>query len=444
MKGEAEPRRLSDRARQPAGAALGRRVGGAPRRPMGSGAWPGASASKPGGAQLIGAAGGPDPRAPLPAALPLGLSLLHALLYGGLFLFAYLQLWLLFCYRERRLSYRSVCLFLCLLWAALRTVLFCAYLQSALRAGPLRLPPFPRWLLFCLPVCLLFATVCLLALYFAEVIFKVKCAAEFNKYRALLYAGSIFTSLLFVCVNLTCTLLARDDVPEDQLRWTLLARALINDSLFIFGAVLLAFCMCKLSKMSSANVYLESKGTSVCQALLVGSVVILLYSSRAFYNLVAVAISPDRVPSPFNYGWDNLSDQVRGEEVGSEEFVVFGVVLFLWEFVPTTFMLLFFRAQRLTQNLAPAGMINSHSYSSRAYFFDNPRRYDSDDDLPRLSGGSLSTPPNAGWYGSLTGSESCSAAPALAVPPRDVPPLLFSHGSLESRSQPNGHLSAQN
>lgn len=33
---------------------------------------------------------------------------------------------------------------------------------------------------------------------------------------------------------------------------------------------------------------------------------------------------------------------------------------------------------------APAGMINSHSYSSRAYFFDNPRRYDSDDDLPRL------------------------------------------------------------
>lgn len=33
---------------------------------------------------------------------------------------------------------------------------------------------------------------------------------------------------------------------------------------------------------------------------------------------------------------------------------------------------------------APAGMINSHGYSPRAYFFDNPRRYDSDDDLPRL------------------------------------------------------------
>lgn len=41
-----------------------------------------------------------------------------------------------------------------------------------------------------------------------------------------------------------------------------------------------------------------------------GSVVALLYSSRACYNLVAVAISPDNVPGPFNYGWDNLSDKV--------------------------------------------------------------------------------------------------------------------------------------
>lgn len=52
------------------------------------------------------------------------------------------------------------------------------------------------------------------------------------------------------------------------------------------------------------------QGTSVCQAILVGSVVALLYSSRACYNLVAVAISPDSVPGPFNYGWDNLSDKV--------------------------------------------------------------------------------------------------------------------------------------
>lgn len=42
-------------------------------------------------------------------------------------------------------------------------------------------------------------------------------------------------------------------------------------------------------------------------------------------------------------------------EVSSEEYVVFGVVLFLWELVPTTFVVLFFRAQRLTQNLVGRG-----------------------------------------------------------------------------------------
>ncbi|XP_027760966.1 integral membrane protein GPR137C [Empidonax traillii] len=260
---------------------------------------------------------------------------------------------------------------------------------------------------------------------FLQVIFKVKCAAEFNKYKVLLYLGSIFTSLLFLVVNLTCAMLIHGEVPESQLRWTVLARALVNDSLFILCAISLAGCMCKLGKMSSANVYLESKGTSVCQAILVGSVVALLYSSRACYNLVAVAISPDNVPGPFNYGWDNLSDKVH-VEVSSEEYVVFGVVLFLWELVPTTFVVLFFRAQRLSQNLTPAGMVNSHSYSSRAYFFDNPRRYDSDDDLSRLGAreGGLATPQCSGFYGSLAGNDGGT--------PADSAPLLCAAGGSES------------
>lgn len=77
--------------------------------------------------------------------------------------------------------------------------------------------------------------------------------------RVLLYLGSILTSLLFLVVNLTCAMLIHGEVPEKQLRWTVLARALVNDSLFILCAISLACCMCKLGKMSSANVYLESK-----------------------------------------------------------------------------------------------------------------------------------------------------------------------------------------
>uniref|UniRef100_A0A8C4VJN1 G protein-coupled receptor 137C n=1 Tax=Gopherus evgoodei TaxID=1825980 RepID=A0A8C4VJN1_9SAUR len=105
----------------------------------------------------------------IPYPVELGLTVLHTALYASLFLFAYLQLWLLLCYGEKRLSYRPLGLSLCLLWAALRTVLFSCYLQNSLRAGPLQRQPFPHWLLFCSPGCLLFASLCLLNLYFAEV-----------------------------------------------------------------------------------------------------------------------------------------------------------------------------------------------------------------------------------------------------------------------------------
>uniref|UniRef100_A0A8C9MF90 THH1/TOM1/TOM3 domain-containing protein n=1 Tax=Serinus canaria TaxID=9135 RepID=A0A8C9MF90_SERCA len=111
--------------------------------------------------------------AAVPYAVELGLTVLHTALYAALFLFAYLQLWLLLYYRERRLSYHTLCLFLCLLWAALRTTLFSFYLQNSLQALRLQ-QPFAHWLLYCLPGCLLFSSLCLLNLYFAEVSFEAR------------------------------------------------------------------------------------------------------------------------------------------------------------------------------------------------------------------------------------------------------------------------------
>ena len=174
--------------------------------------------------------------------------------------------------------------------------------------------------------------------------------------------------------------------------------------------------------------------------------------------------------------------QADVEKIRGEAYIIFGIILFFWELLPTSLVVVFFRVQRPNQNLvrtslpvclsctsnevsmkrpkhkqnddpvalpnsdlarlltavqesrcfhpsdgvrsemtsgrlgrtgvsrihmrfpgvrgdgrlekktccvlrfprqAPGGMINSHSFSSRAYFFDNPRRYDSDDDLSR-------------------------------------------------------------
>ncbi|XP_006773853.1 PREDICTED: integral membrane protein GPR137C [Myotis davidii] len=244
-------------------------------------------------------------------------------------------------------------------------------------------------------------------------------------------------------------MIVHGDVPENQLKWTVFVRALINDSLFILCAISLVSYICKITKMSSANVYLESKGMSLCQTVVVSSVVILLYSSRACYNLVVITLSQDTLESPFNYGWYNLSDKAHMQDVNGEEYIVFGMVLFLWEHVPAWSVVLFFRAQRLNQNLAPAGMINSHGYSPRAYFFDNPRRYDSDDDLPRLGSsreGSLSNSQGLGWYGTMAGcgSNSYTVSPHLNGPMTDTAPLLFTCSNFDLNNHHSLYVTPQN
>ncbi|MEE6492239.1 hypothetical protein FKM82_016526 [Ascaphus truei] len=319
-----------------------------------------------------------------PWSVGLGLTVVYTVLYSSLFFLIYLQLWLLLHYKQKRLSYQSVSLFACLLWAGLRTVLFSFYLTHCAQASDLL--PFPHWALYSSPVCVQFCTLSVLNLYFSQVIFKAKCSPEFNKYKTPLHLGFLLASLLFLAVNLSCVVVAHGDVPEDHLRWITMARVLVNDGLFVACSFSLAASIFKIAKMSSANVYLESKGTSGRQAVAIGSIIILLYTSRACYDLVLVAISPENNPSPFNYGWHDVPDRDVMKEINSQEYLLFGIVLLFWELLPTCLVVFFFRAQRFNQNLAAAGMVNSQSFGSRAFFFDNPRRYDSDDDLTRLAG----------------------------------------------------------
>ncbi|MED6289222.1 hypothetical protein CHARACLAT_000476 [Characodon lateralis] len=380
--------------------------------------------------------------------LELGLTTVYTVLYSFLFIFVYLQLWLILHYGHKRFSYQTVFLFLCLLWAALRTTLFSFYFKNVVQANQLQ--PLAYWLLYCCPVCLQFFTLCLLNLYFTQVMFKAKAkySPELTKYKVPLRLFFLCLSIFFLVVNLTCALLVQgalihSEPPSDGgIRHAVLARVLINDSLFVLCAISLAVCIFKIAKMSSANVYLESKGTSVCQATAVGAIVILLYTSRACYNLVVVALSPQDRPSPFSYGWYSVSDQADIQKISGEAYIVFGIILFFWELLPTSLVVVFFRVQRPHQNLAPGGMINSHSFSSRAYFFDNPRRYDSDDDLSRSINSRsdraslLSSTPQmatSSWYGSIqrNGSLASGVATAQQGPPSTAP-LLFAQGNIPS------------
>ncbi|KAJ7416511.1 integral membrane protein GPR137B isoform X1 [Pitangus sulphuratus] len=165
-----------------------------------------------------------------------------------------------------------------------------------------------------------------------KVIFKAKSkySPELLKYRLPLYLASLFISLLFLLVNLTCAVLVRTQNSERKV--IVSVRVAINDTLFVLCAVSLSICLYKISKMSLANIYLESKADLKCQ-------------------------------------------------LGDAGYIVFGVILFIWELLPTSLVVYFFRVRNPTKDLANAGMVPSHGFSPRSYFFDNPRRYDSDDDL---------------------------------------------------------------
>ncbi|KAH0622510.1 hypothetical protein JD844_024881 [Phrynosoma platyrhinos] len=68
-------------------------------------------------------------------------------------------------------------------------------------------------------------------------------------------------------------------------------------------------------------------------------------------------------------------------QLGDAGYVVFGVVLFVWELLPTSLVVFFFRVRNPTKDLTNPGIVPSRAFNPRSYFFDNPRRYDSDDDL---------------------------------------------------------------
>nr|XP_051689062.1 integral membrane protein GPR137 isoform X1 [Oryctolagus cuniculus]XP_051689063.1 integral membrane protein GPR137 isoform X1 [Oryctolagus cuniculus] len=306
----------------------------------------------------------------LPPAVTLGLTAAYTTLYALLFFSVYAQLWLVLLYGHKRLSYQTVFLALCLLWAALRTTLFSFYFRDTPRAN--RLGPLPFWLLYCCPVCLQFFTLTLMNLYFAQVVFKAKAKRRPEMSRGLLAVRGAFVgaSLLFLLVNVLCAVLSRRRRAQP---WALLlVRVLVSDSLFVICALSLAACLCLVARRApSTSIYLEAKGTSVCQAAAMGGAMVLLYASRACYNLAALALAPRSRLDAFDYDWYNVSDQADlVNDLGNKGYLVFGLILFVWELLPTTLLVGFFRVHRPPQDLSASRILNGQGFGSRSYFFD--------------------------------------------------------------------------
>lgn len=371
-----------------------------------------------------------SPPIPLhPAVAPsvqLGFTILYTTLYGSLFLVVYAQCWLLLLYRHKRWSYQSVFLFLCLLWAALRTTLFSFYFCNALEANHLPTPMY--WLLYCFPVCLQFFTLSLINLYFTQVLLKVREKFSSEPGNGLCLARWMYATLsvLFLCVNMVCAVLGQYGGVAGSEGWTwnlVLVRVLVNDLLFILEAVCLAGLLLVLARRSpTTNLYLHSKGTTLCRTAVLGAGVILLFSSRACYNLAVLLLSQSHRIESFDFDWYNISDQADlQKELGDRGYLVFGAILFIWELLPTSLLILIFRVRRPPQETVGGPAINNRL--PRPYFFDDPQGMEGDSPVPWAH----SAHPHRSWYGS-----------------KETTPLLFANNTTDSDQHHSFYSTPQN
>ncbi|XP_057362933.1 integral membrane protein GPR137 isoform X4 [Manis pentadactyla] len=221
-------------------------------------------------------------------------------------------------------------------------------------------------------------------------------------------------SLLFLLVNVLCAVLSRRRRAQP---WALLlVRVLVSDSLFVICALSLAACLCLVARRApSTSIYLEAKGTSVCQAAAMGGAMVLLYASRACYNLAALALAPRSRLDTFDYDWYNVSDQADlVNDLGNKGYLVFGLILFVWELLPTTLLVGFFRVHRPTQDLSTSRILNGQVFGSRSYFFDRTGHCEDE---------------GCSWEHSRSESTRCwdqEATTTVSTPPHRRDPLLFS------------------
>ncbi|KAG5263435.1 hypothetical protein AALO_G00264810 [Alosa alosa] len=350
----------------------------------------------------------------------LGFTTLYTCLYGSLFIIVYIQLWLLLRYRHKRWSYQSGFLFLCLFWAALRTTLFSFYFCNALAANHLPTPVY--WLLYCCPVCLQFFTLSLINLYFTQLVLKVRGKYSYEPSKGLYVARCAYggMSALFLCVNVVCAALGEQGEAGDKTWRLVLVRVLVNDLLFIVQAICLAASLLLLTRLSpSTSLNAHNRGTSVCQTAVQGAGVILLFSSRACYNLAVLMLSKNHKVESFDFDWYNVSDQADlRSELGDTGYLVFGAILFIWELLPTSLLILIFRVRQPSQEVNYTPAISSQG--PRSYFFDDPRRMDDD------TGGPWGLNHHSSWFG------TSETAPLLFANPNDQ---TNQHHSLYSTPQ---------
>uniref|UniRef100_A0ABI7YC25 G protein-coupled receptor 137 n=1 Tax=Felis catus TaxID=9685 RepID=A0ABI7YC25_FELCA len=162
------------------------------------------------------------------------------------------------------------------------------------------------------------------------------------------------------CV-LCCAVLSRRRQAQP---WALLlVRVLVSDCLFVTCTLSLAACLCLVARQGALHQHLPGgqgdpcvpggcngwrHGPALCQPGLL--------------QPGGPGLDPQRRLDAFDYDWYNVSDQADlVNDLGNKGYLVFGLILCVWELLPTALLVGFFRVHRPPQDLV---------FGSRSDFFD--------------------------------------------------------------------------
>ncbi|KAF6035582.1 GPR137B [Bugula neritina] len=365
----------------------------------------------------------PTLRPSLSYATQLGLTITCIVIFSLLFLFVYVQLWMILYYKHKKRSYQTVFLLLCLIWAALRVTLFSFYFTDVIIAN--NLDPFSNWLLYSLPVVLQFTTLVLLVAFFSQVVIKAKYPQSARIYKNRVRVLCTLSVFVFTTVNAVCGVIAqmyKSDSCPTAIN-VLFARVAINGSLFVVHGIALSYWIFTLNKVANARTLLESRGTNLCQSWTTCVFIVFIYASRAVYNalcLILLSLDQQQQLPDFGYGWINVTDQADLVDLSQQYYYpVYLIILFIWEILPTLVVTIFFRVQKPSSVME----VNADNISYRQqYFFDNPRRYDSEEDLSARYASNSFSGISRHAYGSINNGQQA-----------DHPPLHYVGGPEKGR-----------
>ncbi|XP_065833148.1 G protein-coupled receptor 137Ba-like isoform X2 [Oscarella lobularis] len=304
----------------------------------------------------------------LPSQVRVAVTIFYVIVYGLLFVGIAYQLALIFYHRYKKLAYRTVFVALCLAWALLRVIMFALYFDLNVCTVAYDLPVVAYWLLYALPVCLQFATLSLFAHYYIAVVNKGGrelrqregggdepsrcCRMSSSSFNAIVWALLL---AIFVAVNTTCCVLTYADYNSLRKKsmgvirpgtvspyvYPIL-RVGITEGLFLLVAVTISVCIVKIARSSGLKRTLESEGMSAVQSTAI--VLVLLFLTRIAYNIVATKTTLG--VNSKGYNWPIVADEADyGGDVGTG-YIIFGVVLFVWEYLPTVAVIVHFRVKR--------------------------------------------------------------------------------------------------